>query len=257
MTASSTRSEPHPLSIAVAAARSAGELIRSHFGKPLDAAAMSAHHIQLDLDVQSQELITAALLNAFPSHAIYGEEGIAGAQDSEWQWIVDPIDGTVNFFYSIPHFCISIALRHKEEIVLGVIYDPMRDELWEVERGGIPLLNGQPIQVSQRTLLSDAVVSVGMSKSPEIAMDATAILEKYVRRARKCRLMGSAALDLAYVACGRLDAYIEQAVSLWDVAAGKLLVEAAGGRADLTPRLDHPDKISVRAWNGTMDISVE
>ena len=257
MTAPTHASEPHPLLIATTAARSAGELIRSHFGKPLDVSGMYAHDIKLDLDVQSQELITKALLEAFPSHAIYGEEGIAGTQESDWQWIVDPIDGTVNFFYSIPHFCVSIALRHQQEIVLGVIYDPMRDELWEVERGGVPLLNGKPIQVSQRTQLSDAVVSVGMSKSPEIAQNATAILEKYVRRARKCRLMGSAALDLAYVACGRLDAYIEQAVSLWDVAAGKLLVEAAGGRAELTPRLDHPDKISVRAWNGAMDISVE
>ena len=257
MTASAAKSEPHPLSVAVAAARAAGALIRSHFGKPLDVAGMYAHDIKLDLDVESQELIPKALLEAFPTHAIYGEEGIAGTQDSDWQWIVDPIDGTVNFFYSIPHFCISIALRHKEDIVLGVIYDPMRDDLWEVERGGVPLLNSKPIQVSQRTLLSDAVVSVGMSKSPEVAQKATAILEKYVRKARKCRLMGSAALDLAYVSCGRLDAYIEQSVSLWDVAAGKLLVEAAGGRVDLTPRLDHPDKISVRAWNGTMDISVE
>jgi myo-inositol-1(or 4)-monophosphatase len=257
MTAPTTHSDANPLSIATTAARSAGELIRSHFGKPLDVSGMYAHDIKLDLDVQSQDLITKMLLDAFPSHAIYGEEGIAGAQDSEWQWIVDPIDGTVNFFYSIPHFCVSIALRHRQEIVLGVIYDPMRDELWEVERGGVPLLNGKPIKVSQRTELAEAVVSVGMSKSPDIAQKATVMLEKYVRRARKCRLMGSAALDLAYVACGRLDAYIEQAVSLWDVAAGKLLVEAAGGRAELTPRLDHPDKISVRAWNGTMDISIE
>lgn len=257
MTAPATHVESKPLSVAIAAARAAGGLIRSHFGKPLDVAGMYAHDIKLDLDVQSQELITRALLGAFPEHAIYGEEGIAGSQDSDWQWIVDPIDGTVNFFYSIPHFCISIALRHKQEIVLGVIYDPMRDELWEVERGGVPLLNGKPIKVSSRTQLSEAVVSVGMSKSAEISRHATAILEKYVHRARKCRLMGSAALDLAYVACGRLDAYIEQAVSLWDVAAGKLLVEAAGGRADLTPRSDHPDKISVRAWNGAMDISVE
>jgi myo-inositol-1(or 4)-monophosphatase len=257
MTAPANHVESKPLSVATTAARAAGALIRSHFGKPLEVSEMYAHDIKLDLDVQSQELITQALLEAFPGHAIYGEEGIAGTQDSEWQWIVDPIDGTVNFFYSIPHFCISIALRHKEEIVLGVIYDPMRDELWEVERGGVPLLNGQQIKVSPRTQLSEAVVSVGMSKSSEIARHATAILEKYVHRARKCRLMGSAALDLAYVACGRLDAYIEQAVSLWDVAAGKLLVEAAGGRAELTPRSDHPDKISVRAWNGTMDISVE
>lgn len=251
------KTAPSPLACAIDAAKAAGALIRSHFGKQLDVAGMYAHDIKLELDVQSQELITDALLKAFPSHAIYGEEGIAGAQDSDWQWIVDPIDGTVNFFYSIPHFCISIALRHKEEIVLGVIYDPMRDELWQVERGGTPLLNGEPIRISSRKTLSDAVVSVGMSKSPDVARKATELLEKYVRRARKCRLMGSAALDLAYVACGRLDAYIEQSVSLWDVAAGKLLVEAAGGRADLIPREDNPDKISVRAWNGSMDISVE
>jgi len=247
---------PSPLSVAIAAARSAGALIRSQFGRPLDVAQMLAHDIKLDLDVQSQELITSALLAAFPQHAIYGEEGLAGDQNSDWQWIVDPIDGTVNFFYSIPHFCISIALRHKGEIVLGVIYDPMRDELWEVERGGIPKLNGQSFTVSQRTLLSDAVVSVGMSKSPEVAQQATVLLEKYVKRARKCRLMGSAALDLAYVACGRLDAYIEQSVSLWDVAAGQILVEAAGGKFESVARADNPDKISVRAWNGIMDLAV-
>jgi len=254
MTSASTTASP--LSAAIAAARAAGELIRSNFGRPLDVAEMLAHDIKLDLDVQSQELITNMLLAEFPSHAIYGEEGLAGNQESDWQWIVDPIDGTVNFFYSIPHFCISIALRHKGTIQVGVIYDPMRDELWEIERGGTPKLNGKPIQVSQRKLLSDAIVSVGMSKSPDVAIQATALLEKYVRRARKCRLMGSAALDLAYVACGRLDAYIEQSVSLWDVAAGHLLVEAAGGRFESVPRSDNPDKISIRAWNGSMDISV-
>ena len=248
---------PSPIATAIAAARSAGNLIRSHFGRPLDVSQMLAHDIKLDLDVQSQELITTALLTAFPNHAIYGEEGIAGDQSSDWQWIVDPIDGTVNFFYSIPHFCISIALRHKGEIMLGVIYDPMRDELWEVEKGGVPKLNGLAFTVSGRMQLSDAIVSVGMSKSPDIAMQATVLLEKYVRRARKCRLMGSAALDLAYVACGRLDAYIEQSVSLWDVAAGQLLVEAAGGRFESVSRQDNPDKISVRAWNGVMDLSVE
>lgn len=248
---------PCPLATAISAAREAGNLIRSQFGRPLDVAQMLAHDIKLDLDVQSQEMITSSLLAAFPTHAIYGEEGIAGDQNSDWQWIVDPIDGTVNFFYSIPHFCISIALRHKGTIMLGVIYDPMRDELWEVERGGVPKLNGAPFKVSQRTMLSDAVVSVGMSKSPDVAKQATVLLEKYVRRARKCRLMGSAALDLAYVACGRLDAYIEQSVSLWDVAAGHLLVEAAGGKFESVPRSDNPDKISVRAWNGVMDITIE
>ena len=248
---------PTPISSAIRAARAAGSLIRSNFGRPLDVTQMFAHDIKLDLDVQSQELITRSLLADFPDHAIYGEEGIGGCEGSDWEWIIDPIDGTVNFFYSIPHFCISIALRHKGEIVLGVILDPIRDELWEVERGGIPLLNGSPIRVSARQSLSEAIVSVGMSKSADLSIQATAVLEKYVRRARKCRLMGSAALDLAYVASGRLDAYIESSVSLWDVAAGKLLVESAGGRVDLTPRPENPDKISVCAWNGTMDLSVE
>jgi myo-inositol-1(or 4)-monophosphatase len=252
-TASTTQS---PLATAIAAARAAGQLIRSQFGRPLDVSEMLAHDIKLDLDVQSQQLITDMLLAEFPTHAIYGEEGIAGNQESESQWIIDPIDGTVNFFYSIPHFCISIALRHKEEIQVGVIYDPMRDELWEVERGGTPKLNGQPITVSNRKTLADGVVSVGMSKSPDVAIQATALLEKYIRRARKCRLMGSAALDLAYLACGRLDGYVEQSISLWDIAAGQLLVEAAGGKFECTPRADNPDKLSIRAWNGVMDISV-
>lgn len=245
------------LDTAVSAARAAGELLRKHFGKDLDVSAFEAHDIKLDLDVRSQELITSMLLERFPDHAIYGEEGVAGNQSSEYQWIVDPIDGTVNFFYSIPHFCISIALRRGNEIQLGVIYDPMRDELWQVALGEKPTLNGQPIQVSPRTKLSDAVLSVGFSKTQATITAGVPLLEKYVKRARKCRLMGSAALDLAYVACGRLDAYIEQSVSLWDVAAGKILVESAGGQYEMTSREDNPDKVSVRAWNGKIDLTVE
>jgi myo-inositol-1(or 4)-monophosphatase len=246
-----------PLSVAIQAARSAGELLRNHFGTPLEVAGMYAHDIKLDLDVRSQDLITSQLLGAFPDHALYGEEGIAGNPESDFQWIVDPIDGTVNFFYTIPHFCISIALRQKKRVILGVIYDPMRDELWTVEEGGSPTMNGKPIGVSQRSRLEDCVVSVGMTKSPSSVVAATALLEKYAKRARKCRLMGSAALDLAYVACGRLDAYIEQSVSLWDVAAGQLLVESAGGRFEAVPRPGDPDKISVRAWNGRVDLTLE
>jgi myo-inositol-1(or 4)-monophosphatase len=244
------------LDAAAQAARSAGELLRQHFGAPLEVNAFEAHDIKLDLDVRSQDLITRFLLDRFPSHAIYGEEGIAGDQASEFQWIVDPIDGTVNYFYSIPHFCISIALRERGEIIVGVIYDPMRDELWQAERGGEATLNGAPIAVSARTQLSDAVLSVGFSKTKTTINAGLPLLEKYVTRARKCRLMGSAALDLAYVSCGRLDAYIEQSVSLWDVAAGKLLVECAGGKFEMTPRADNPDKISVVASSGRIDLTV-
>lgn len=244
------------LDTAIAAARAAGELLRANFGKPLDVNEFAAHDIKLDLDVRAQTLITEILLRAYPDHAIFGEEGIAGNQASEWQWIVDPIDGTVNYFYSIPHFCISIALRRGDEIQVGVIYDPMRDEMWAVERGGKPTLNDAPMAVSQRTQLSDAVLSVGFSKTKTTISAGIPLLEKYVMRARKCRLMGSAALDLAYVACGRLDAYIEQSVSLWDVAAGMILVESAGGKFKMTPREDAPEKISVVASNGKIDLTV-
>ena len=139
---------------------------------------------------------------------------------------------------------------------VGVIYDPMRDELWQVARGEAPLLNGKPMSVSPRTKLSEAMVSVGMSKSKTTIAAGVPLLAAYAQRVRKCRLMGSAALDLAYVACGRLDAYIEQSVSLWDVAAGMLLVESAGGHFEMTPREDNPDKISVIASNG-MNLSLD
>jgi len=245
------------LKTAVEAARKAGELLRDNFGKELDVSEMLAHDIKLDLDVRSQKLITDLLLKRYPEHALYGEEGIAGNQSSAYHWIVDPIDGTVNYFYGVPHFCISIALRHGEEIILGVIYDPMREELWEVEKGSRPLLNGAPIHVSQRQKLSDAILSVGFSKTRTTIDGGLPLFEKMIYRARKCRLMGSAALDMAYVACGRLDAYVEQSVSLWDVAAGKILVEAAGGKVAIQSRDDSKDKYSIVASSGNINLDVD
>jgi myo-inositol-1(or 4)-monophosphatase len=244
------------LDVAISAAKRAGNLLRENFGVVPEVNELLDHDIKLELDVRTQQLITDHLLAAFPDHALYGEEGIAGNQSSEWQWIVDPIDGTVNYFYSIPHFCISIALRRHDDILLGVIYDPMRDELWTVTEGGKPLLNGKLIAVSTRTELRDAVLSIGFAKSKTTIAAGLPLVEKFISRARKIRLMGSAALDLAYVACGRLDAYIESSVSLWDVAAGKLLVESAGGRFEMAPRTDNPDKMSVRAWSGLINIDL-
>jgi fructose-1,6-bisphosphatase/inositol monophosphatase family enzyme len=151
-----------------------------------------------------------------------GEAGNAENASTEFEWVIDPIDGTVNYFYGIHHFCISIALREKSEIIVGVIYDPMRDELWHAELGGRGYLNGKPIEVSQYTEISQSVVSVGMSKTmAELEVDLS-IFQDLLARARKCRMMGSAALDLAYVAPGRFDAYIERSVNWWDIAAGVL-----------------------------------
>lgn len=245
---------PEPIEIATAAARKAGQLLRDNYSTDLKVDEMAAYDIKLALDVQSQDLITEVLLNAFPDHAIFGEEGIAGNQESDFQWIVDPIDGTVNYYYGIPHFCVSIALRENGVIRTGVIYDPMLDELWAVEKGQTPTLNGKEISCSQRGEMSEAVVTIGFSKSKE-SMDAGfKRFQEIAYTVRKTRMMGSAALAMAYICCGRLDAYIEEQISLWDIAAGKLLVEEAGGRVNLVPNPIAPGKESICAFNGKLPL---
>ncbi len=253
---------PEPTSpyrpVAESAARAAGALLRDHFGGDQDVDAFEAHDIKLALDVRSQELITEQLLGAFPDHMVAGEEGDTGDPGAELQWVVDPIDGTVNFFYGLPHFCTSIALRRGGaggEILLGVIYDPLLDELWAAEPGAGATLNGKPIRVSPRRQLGDAVVTVGFSKSKE-AMDAGfARFRDLAYRVRKTRMLGSAALALTYIASGRLDAYIEEVISWWDIAAGKLIVEEAGGRVEIADSPVAPGKLSICAWNGALPLA--
>jgi myo-inositol-1(or 4)-monophosphatase len=238
------------------AARAAGELLRANFHRPHRVNSAEKHDIKLAIDVEAQDLITKLLLEEFPQHVLYGEEGLVGDQSSEYQWVVDPLDGTVNYFYGIPHFCISIALRWKSEIIVGVIYDPIRDELWSTEKGVTATLNGNEFRVSERADLAEAIVSVGLSKTGETIASGLPLLQQMVHRARKCRLLGSAALDMAYVACGRLDAYVEQGISLWDIAAGWILVENAGGMVDMRPRQDMKDKYSIIATNGVIDLGL-
>jgi myo-inositol-1(or 4)-monophosphatase len=246
----------HYLDAAEKAARAAGKLLRKNFGRPQQVNAVAAHDIKLQIDIQTQELITKLLLKEFPKHALYGEEGIVGDQSSEHQWIVDPLDGTVNYFYGIPHFCVSIALRLRNEVMVGVIYDPIRREMWKGQKGEISKLDGDSVHVSDRADLAEAVVSVGLAKTGETINANFPLLQQMIHRVRKCRVLGSAALDMAYVACGRLDAYIEQGISLWDIAAGWLLVENAGGTVDLRPREDMKDKYSIVASNGVINLKL-
>jgi myo-inositol-1(or 4)-monophosphatase len=244
------------LDAAEKAARAAGKLLRKNFRQPQRVNAVAAHDIKLEIDVEAQELITKVLLREFPKHALYGEEGVVGAQSSEHQWIVDPLDGTVNYFYGIPHFCVSIALRLRNEVLVGVIYDPIRREMWKGQKGETSKLNGKPVRVSDRADLAEAIVSVGLAKTAETINTNFPLLQQMIHRVRKCRVLGSAALDLAYVACGRLDAYIEQGISLWDIAAGWLLVENAGGTVDLRPSEEMKDKFSIIASNGVVNLKL-
>src|SRR4029077_2702380 len=199
------------------------------------------YDIKLELDVRAQKIIERTLRSAFPNVSVLGEEGVAGKQDSEHRWVVDPIDGTVNFAYGIPHACVSIALQAKAandadsvypdgyQTLVGVVYDPFVDEMWTATQGGPARMNGRTIRVSQRKRLEECLASIGFAKSKETLEKTLPYFNQLAGRVRKIRMMGAAALALTYVATGRFDAYIEQGIRLWDVAAGGFILECAGG----------------------------
>jgi myo-inositol-1(or 4)-monophosphatase len=235
---------------AVQAARAAGKLMLANWHKPKRVNLADAHDIKLELDVRCQKLIEKNLRAASPQIPLLGEEGDSGNVNAEYRWVVDPIDGTVNYAFGIPHAAVSIALQKRVEsresrvesskrphvtrhvshvTLLGVIYGPFTDELWTATRGGLTRLNGRIVRVSKRANVGDAIIAMGFSKSKTNLEKSLPFLNRLSRRALKVRLMGSAALELAYVASGRLDAYVERTINLWDIAAGALMVECSGG----------------------------
>lgn len=232
-----TPSPKRTLAAAVKAARAAGKIMRANWHLPKRVNSAEAHDIKLELDVRCQALIEKILAATFPQIPVLGEEGSTGDTTAADRWVIDPIDGTVNFFFGMPHACVSIALQKRRgetphpsyETVLGVIYDPFTDELWTAVRGGKTLLNGRVVRVSERARAGDAVVAIGFSKSKENLAKSLPHLNRLARRTKKIRIMGSAALELAYVASGRLDLYVERTINLWDIAAGALMVECSGG----------------------------
>jgi len=226
---------------AVRAAQAVGRLMRRHLHAAKRANSVTQHDIKLELDVRSQHLIEKSLRAGFAHVALLGEEGIVGDPHAEYRWVVDPIDGTVNFAYTIPHACVSIALQRRAskagrsvyedgyETVVGVVYDPFCDELWTATLGGRARLNGKVVHVSRRRRLNEAIVSIGFAKSKESLKATLPYFVKLVHRVRKVRMMGAAALALTYVATGRFDGYIERGIRIWDIAAGGLIIECAGG----------------------------
>ncbi|MCI0746604.1 MAG: inositol monophosphatase [Verrucomicrobia subdivision 3 bacterium] len=249
---------------AVAAARGAGEMMRKNLRATKKVNEATQHDIKLELDVRCQKRIERALRRAFPQIPVLGEEGITGDPQAEFRWVVDPIDGTVNFTYGIPHACVSIALQCRHELaidnrqymrgvlrrdfvrrsignkasspdsphhqtMLGVVYDPFCGELWTAVRGQPARLNGKPIRVSSKSRLDEAIVSIGFAKHAYTLKRMIPTLNELIYRVRKIRIMGSAALSMVYVASGRMDAYIEYGLRLWDIAAGGLILECAGG----------------------------
>lgn len=242
------------LNVAVDAARVAGEFLRQRFEAPKSVNAESAHDLKLQLDKDTQQLITDRLRAAFPAYSVLGEEGETGLTSAESVWIVDPIDGTVNYFYGIPLFCVSIALQVRGRLVLGCVYDPMRDECFTAIAGAEPCLNGCSIAVSARQRMAEAIVFIGHGRhdgSGEVGVRRFAHISAQVR---KVRILGSAALTICYIAAGRFDAYIENRINLWDFAAARVILECAGGCLEFEPDGVGAYTGSVIAWNGQLPI---
>jgi myo-inositol-1(or 4)-monophosphatase len=219
-------------------ARVAGAKLREFFSRGVATEYKGDVDIVTVADRTVEAYLQDALLTAFPSHGIYGEEGARDRLDSEYRWYIDPLDGTTNFAHGFPHFCVSMGLEHRPPglaaekdgpIVAGVIYDPLRDELFAAERGRGAFLNGNPIHVSSVPELGEALVATGFPSRKRNENPNIHFYQEFTLRSHGVRRAGSAALDLAYVACGRVDAYWEFNLNPWDTAAGFLLVEEAGG----------------------------
>jgi len=216
--------------VAESAAVEAGALIRRKLAEPRELTFKGFRDPVTDADVAAQQQITAMIQQRFPDHGFLAEEANSALPtNGPVRWIIDPVDGTGNYSRALPIFCVSIAVVVEDELVIGVIYDPMRGELFSAARGRGCTLNGHPIRVSATATLDDALVSLDWGRQYEVRQAMFVALERFVHGVRSVRAMGSSALALAWVAIGRIDIYVNFHLSPWDFAAGLLLIQEAGG----------------------------
>lgn len=219
------------LSFAIETARRAGALLLAGLERRRSLELKSAYEVVTEVDRESEALIVAAIRHTFPDHAILAEEGGGIEHPSPFLWLIDPLDGTNNYAHGFPFFAVSIALMEHDELRLGVVFDPLRDELFFAERGAGAWRNDQRLHVSDTPVLAASLVSTGFPYDYATTTDNnTRQFSRIQARTQGVRRAGSAALDLAYVASGRLDAHWELRLKPWDTAAGALLVLEAGGR---------------------------
>ncbi len=219
------------LSFAESLAREAGALLREGYGRVTNIEYKSAVDLVTEYDRLSEALILGRLRAAFPTHQLYAEESGTSGQAGDYEWLVDPIDGTVNFAHGVPIFAVSLALTYRRRLLIGVVYDPLRDELFAAEAGCGATLNGQRLRVSAERELAHSLLATGfpydVRTSPQ---NNFAEFIAFYRRSQAVRRAGSAALDCCYVACGRFDGYWEYKMKPYDIGAAALLVREAGGR---------------------------
>jgi myo-inositol-1(or 4)-monophosphatase len=220
------------LNFAIQTARDAGQLLLEKFGRKINISKKGDINLVTEADLASEKLIIERIKSYYPKHSILAEESgnavVLG--DSTWKWIIDPLDGTTNFAHGYPCFCVTLALEHEGQIVVGVTFDPTRNELFAAERGHGATLNNKPIRVSETEKLSEALLVTGFPYNFKQKEDFARHLTNFLVYSRGVRRDGSAAIDLAYVACGRFDGFWEEGLNPWDVAAGVLLIAEAGGR---------------------------
>ena len=251
-----TRPANAELRLAVAAARAGGAVLmkRLRAGADLDVAYKDARaNLVTAADREAQRQVTAMILATFPRHLVNGEEGTAGNPDSSHVWYVDPLDGTTNYAHGIPFFCVSVALRAYGRTVAGAVYDPLHDELYAASAGGGATLNGAPLRVSPVDRLDRSLVVAQAQTVDAAEIRAYArLVERLMSVAGGVRSLGSPALTLCAIAAGRLEAYCEYAMDAWDIAAGQLILEQAGGRLTLFDGRPHEsaDRVDVVASNG-------
>ena len=223
----------HPmLNIAVRAARRAGSIINRAAlgGSPLEVKSKRANDYVTQVDRAAEEAIIEVVHKAYPDHAFLAEESGATGGAAECRWIIDPLDGTTNFIHGFPQYCVSIAVEQRGALAHAVIYDPVKNELFTASKGRGAFLNDRRIRVSRCAKLNEALVGTGFPFKELGRVDVyLAQLRSVMEKTSGIRRAGAAALDLAYVACGRLDAFWELGLSPWDMAAGTLLIQEAGG----------------------------
>ena len=241
-------------------AKEAGALLREFFADGVETEYKGDVDLVTVADRTAEKLIRQRLGETFPNHGIFGEEGTRERLDQEFRWYVDPLDGTTNFAHGFPQFCVSLGLEQRPErvrsdedgtLVAAVIYDPMRDELFAAEKGRGAQLNGKALHVSRNAMLAEALVATGFPSRKRHQSPNIHFYQEFTLRSHGVRRAGSAALDLAYVAAGRMDAFWEFNLNPWDTAAGILLVEEAGGRVtDFSGRQYRLASDEVLASNG-------
>jgi myo-inositol-1(or 4)-monophosphatase len=237
---------------AIDAARTAGEYALRNNDRRRETVKIFQHDVKLKLDIECQEQAENVIRKTYPDHDILGEESTTHADSPPdgIQWIIDPIDGTVNFTHGLPIWCCSVAARLQDKVLAGAVYAPVLKELYSASADTPSTLNGRHIQVSGISDLAHAIVHTGIDRDPDRTGKPMAVFEKLAFKAQKARIMGSAAYDMCQVAAGHSEGYYETSIFLWDVAAAGLIVQQAGGNIEILARLKGAHHMAFMATNG-------